>query len=358
MVWSQNPGNSGGPAFDENGRLIGVAFLKHVGHDVDNTGYLIPVPVVENFLERALSDDGYRGMPCVPFRFQSLENEAFRKSLEMVPRKHSGIYVKEVAKLGALAGKLKPEDVILQINGQRIGNDMTVPFRDSESVDFRYRITGGKKGSKTSLRVLRQGKELAIEAVLPGNTQHLLCPRYHQLDCLPTFLVVGGLVFVPLTGALYEALSGGDDGLVQSDVYLPGVLADKLWAFKQKEGQQMVLLLRVLTADCNLGYYPSGAVKNLSSVNGAKITCMEDLVREVYETSKSETYLKFKFGASKSDAPAAAKDDEEGDEEESGEMIILDRKDAMASEKEVLETHRIDTAVSEDLRASCASYLG
>jgi S1-C subfamily serine protease len=350
-----NPGNSGGPAFDENGRLIGVAFLKSVGHDVDNTGYLIPVPVVENFLERALSEDGYKGMPCVPFRFQSLENEAFRKSLQMVPRKHSGVYIKEVAKLGALAEKLKQGDVLLQIDGQRIGNDMTVHFRDTESVDFRHRITGTRKGSKTTLRVLRKGKELTVSAELPGNTHHLLCPRYHELDCVPTFLIVGGLVFVPLTGSLYEALSGGDDGMGgMSDVYLPGVLADKLWAFKQKEGQQMILLLRVLTADCNLGYYPSGAVRTLTALNGNKISSMEQLVKEVYEgSSASSKYLKFKFGSfsTATSSEGAASRDEDVDEDDSGDMIVLDREEAMSSEKEVLATHRIDTVLSEDLRA-------
>jgi hypothetical protein len=65
-------------------------------------------------------------MPCLPFRVQSLENEALRKSLRMVPGKHSGLYVKEVAKHGALAGTLREGDVIMQVNGSAIGNDMTV----------------------------------------------------------------------------------------------------------------------------------------------------------------------------------------------------------------------------------------
>ena len=290
-----NPGNSGGPAFDGNGHLIGVAFLKNVGTETDNVGYLIPVPVLCNFLERALSPAGYRGMPCVPFRHCSLENEAFRKSLKMVPQKHSGVYVKEVAKLGALAGKLHTGDVILKINGQKIGNDMTVPFRESESVDFRCRITGATANAKTSLRVLRGGKELTVSAVLPGDTEHLLCPRYHELDCVPSFLIVGGLVFVPLTGALYEALTAAEESVLGgSDVYLPGVLADKLWTFKKEKGQQLILLLRCLTADCNLGYYTGGACKMLDSLNGTKIRSMTQLATEVFETTKDDTYLRFR----------------------------------------------------------------
>jgi hypothetical protein len=130
-------------------------------------------------------------------------------------------------------------------------------------------------------------------------------------------------------------------------VYLPGVLADKLWAFKQKEGQQVIVLLRVLTADCNLGYYPSGAVRTLRALNGTKIYSMEQLVKEVYETSAASQYLKFKFGSFSSSTDS----DTEPDEEETGDIIVLDRKEAMSSEKEVLATHRIDTALSEDLRS-------
>eukprot|EP01046_Picozoa_sp_COSAG06_P086788 COSAG06_NODE_33348_length_491_cov_0.841837_2_plen_109_part_00 len=103
----------------------------------------------------------------------------------------------------------------------------------------------------------------------------------------------------------------------------------------------------MLTADCNLGYYPSGAVRTLSALNGTKINSMEQLVTEVYETSVASKYLKFKFGS----FSATGDSDAEEDEKESGDIIVLDREEAMSSEKEVLSTHRIDTALSEDLRS-------
>ena len=46
---------------------------------------------------------------------------------------HSGLYVKEVAKLGALATLVKEGDVLLEVNGKRIGNDMTVKTRGTET---------------------------------------------------------------------------------------------------------------------------------------------------------------------------------------------------------------------------------
>ena len=56
----------------------------------------------------------------------------------------------------------------------------------------------------------------------------------------------------------------------------------------------MILLLRCLTADCNLGYYTGGACKMLDSLNGTKIRSMTQLATEVFETTKDDTYLRFR----------------------------------------------------------------
>jgi len=44
-----NPGNSGGPALDDKNRVVGVAFQALQG--ADNIGYIIPVPIINHFLE-------------------------------------------------------------------------------------------------------------------------------------------------------------------------------------------------------------------------------------------------------------------------------------------------------------------
>jgi len=46
-----NSGNSGGPALDEAGSIIGVAFSGYAG-SADNSGYVIPYPVIFNFLKQ------------------------------------------------------------------------------------------------------------------------------------------------------------------------------------------------------------------------------------------------------------------------------------------------------------------
>src|SRR5690606_37853679 len=54
-----NPGNSGGPVVQE-GKVVGVAFQGL--SSAENTGYIIPVPVVERFL-RDIDDGVYNGHP-------------------------------------------------------------------------------------------------------------------------------------------------------------------------------------------------------------------------------------------------------------------------------------------------------
>nr|ACN34848.1 unknown [Zea mays] len=46
-----NSGNSGGPAFNDRGKCVGIAFqsLKH--EDAENIGYVIPTPVITHFIE-------------------------------------------------------------------------------------------------------------------------------------------------------------------------------------------------------------------------------------------------------------------------------------------------------------------
>ena len=72
------------------------------------------------------------------------------------------------AKLGALAKLFKEGDVILQVNGKVIGNDMTVKTRGTETIDYSHLITAGPAGATTTLKLLRAGKELVSRRVAVG----------------------------------------------------------------------------------------------------------------------------------------------------------------------------------------------
>lgn len=56
-----NSGNSGGPAFNDKGKCVGIAFqsLKH--EDVENIGYVIPTPVIMHFIQDYEKNGAYTG---------------------------------------------------------------------------------------------------------------------------------------------------------------------------------------------------------------------------------------------------------------------------------------------------------
>ena len=58
-----NGGNSGGPAFDANGEVVGVAFAKNASSRVDNIGYLIPVLLLHYVLQDFDRFGRFRGVP-------------------------------------------------------------------------------------------------------------------------------------------------------------------------------------------------------------------------------------------------------------------------------------------------------
>ena len=58
-----NPGNSGGPVVNMDREVVGVAFQSLNGEEVENIGYVVPVTVVEHFLEDIRRNNGrYTGL--------------------------------------------------------------------------------------------------------------------------------------------------------------------------------------------------------------------------------------------------------------------------------------------------------
>ena len=53
-----------------------------------------------------------------------------------------GVLIRRVAKAGAAAGRLEPQDVVLSVDGVTVANDGTVQFREEERINFSYLVSG------------------------------------------------------------------------------------------------------------------------------------------------------------------------------------------------------------------------
>ncbi|CAK8985832.1 Protease Do-like 10 [Durusdinium trenchii] len=254
-----NPGNSGGPVLDASGKAVGVAFAKL--QSSANIGYVIPGSVVRYFL-RGVARCRSPVLCALGVRLQPARSAALRAwhgldggTLQTKPpgasdpqETEDGALVVDVAPLSAAAqAGLKAGDVLLAIDDVPVAEDGSIPFRDAERIGFDFlvsrRVTGdlfsglgscgtpcegveiGGRGApratlsakgihKTLLRIYREWEgdfsavqlhfplhhyEKALQVHVSAKPLPQLVPRRAGVDCVPSYLVVGGLVFMPLT---------------------------------------------------------------------------------------------------------------------------------------------------------------
>lgn len=78
-----NSGNSGGPVFNELGRLVGMAFQSFAGSEIENVGWVIPTRVIKHFLDDYQKNKEYTGFPMLGITWQRVENPALKRHMQM-----------------------------------------------------------------------------------------------------------------------------------------------------------------------------------------------------------------------------------------------------------------------------------
>lgn len=151
-----NPGNSGGPLLDITGRAIGIN--SAVASGAENIGFAIPI----NAAKKAVNDVKTFGKIRYPFlgvRYL-LINGAVKESKKLsvdygaLVSGTNGDAV--VANSPAAKAGIKDRDIILEIDGIKIDQNNTLADQ----------IASKKIGDKIKLKILRNGKEIFLEAIL------------------------------------------------------------------------------------------------------------------------------------------------------------------------------------------------
>lgn len=186
-----NPGNSGGPVL-KDGKVVGVAFQGL--SQSQNIGYMIPPPVIRHFLTD-VADGRYDGFPDISAGIMQMENPDLRQWAKMKPD-DTGVMITFLSPIEKNKGLLQTNDVLTAIDGVRIANDATIPFRRDEVIHFSTLIWNKYIGDKCQLKIIRDGKKIEITYPL-SQIERLVTTR--DFDLLPSYYLVGGLLFVPLT---------------------------------------------------------------------------------------------------------------------------------------------------------------
>jgi S1-C subfamily serine protease len=310
-----NSGNSGGPVL-KNGKIVGIAFeTLEAG---ENIGYMIPVTIINHFL-KDIEDDKYDGFPSIEVSGQNMENPSLRLKYHM-SNEQTGVLITYIPPESAAQEILRLGDVVLSIDGKTIENDATIRFRDNERISADYVIHSKFIGNLVKCRILRDGKIKDVEITLKDKIDSTrLVPHMHY-DKAPTYYILGGLIFQPLTWNYINTwgkLDNAPDHLV--DYYFNGR--------RSRDRNEVITLINVLRDKINVGYED---FKNnvISQVNGKKICSMEDLVKAI-EFNEGKYHIIV---------------------DEQGNQIVLERSKVSEANQKIFNQYKIPSDRSEDLR--------
>jgi S1-C subfamily serine protease len=197
-----NPGNSGGPVV-QDGKVVGVAFQGL--RQADNTGYIIPTPIVRRFL-KDIEDGRYDNYAELGVSEFPLHNPAMRKAFNL-PNDGKGVLITDVTPTGSADGILKPGDILLAIDGNAVDSAGMITL-EGENVNMQEIVERKFAGDKVSLRFIRAGKTEETEVVLkPLPPSRMYAIQYEKK---PRYIVFAGLVFQPLDTNLFATAKFDD----------------------------------------------------------------------------------------------------------------------------------------------------
>ncbi|MHC1763188.1 MAG: trypsin-like peptidase domain-containing protein [Verrucomicrobiia bacterium] len=274
-----NPGNSGGPVIQDD-RVVGVAFQGIQG--LENTGFFIPGPVIEHFLED-IADDKYDGFPQAGIRLMALQSPAYRRLLKL-PEDGPGARVDSLLPIPSTRAVLRDEDVILQVGEYPLASDGTILYRGNR-VFGSMAFQEVQHGESVPLKIWRDGKELSVS--LPVNYYEGDRAVGNQYGALPRYFVYGGLVFVPLSLDYMKTLGRNWTDPANAD------LVYELYYRRHESPETVrtepVVLASILADPVNANFDNRGRVL-VDKVNNIRIDKLEDLIR-AFESSTNTFHV-------------------------------------------------------------------
>ena len=304
-----NSGNSGGPVVSK-GKVVGVAFSGL--NSADNIGYFIPVNILNNFLED-IKDGKYDGAPFLGIDWSELESPSHRRMLG-IEDKTGGILIKKVFKNSPFEGVLQKNDVLMKLDNYPIEYDGTIEFRKNEKTDFSYVNQQKKYGDNLSYEIIRDKKTKTGQVKLNKKDIEYTVVTDVTIETPPSYMVYGGLLFEPLTSN-----------------YMAGVV-EKLGSVYDKEElykdyKQLVVLVRVLPFDVNLGY-TDAEHEIIVKVNGEKYKDFKDFAQKVKNVKSG--FIVF--------------------ENDNGDEIVLDVKEVEEQREALMQNYNISSDMSDDIK--------
>jgi hypothetical protein len=299
----------GEPAVDGN-KVMGLVFSQAGG-----SCHVLPAPFIRSILE-AREKGTFRGLGYFDFTWQPTENPETHRYLRL-PGEPRGVAVIEVPYKSGAEPVLRPRDLILEVEGFRI--DIQGDYLDPDYGHLMLENLATRRkwaGDTVRIRVWRDGEELEVNYVLPkAEDARRLVPQapYNQE---PEYLVMGGLVFQPLTRNYLR--SWGEDWERRAPFRLAYFRNEE----PTPERPRIVILSQVLPDLYNLGYQDS---RNLvvEQLNGRRVSSLGGLVEALGQARDGFHVVDFMSG-------------------ESLQRMVLDAEELDAATRRIQEVYGIE----------------
>lgn len=147
-----NSGNSGGPVFDMNGEVVGIATSKYTSSNIEGLSFCIPIDDVKTEINDIVAFGYAKNKPLLGISTQALT--AATASAHKLPR---GLHIVEIGS-GTAADKagLKPEDVITAINSESV----------TTIAEIKVKLREFKSGDEIKVTYFRNGQYYTAEVKL------------------------------------------------------------------------------------------------------------------------------------------------------------------------------------------------
>ena len=283
-----NPGNSGGPIFDQKGKVIGLCVAKIVAKGVEGVNFVIPINRAINLIphmrEHKVVQPCFWGFVLAPTTPEILAYEKCKLD--------QGVRICEILK-GSLAEKMgiAVGDIILSVNGYQIDKYgyIKAPWRNNEKVLLSVLAERIQLGEQATVVVSRQGKQLSLSTKVV-NTHKFGVQRYYPWHTdMPDYEILAGLILMDLTLNHLEKMA---------DVIADVELLTDLFKFQKTENRiqgKVVVNLIPGTPVSRAHVLSPGDI--ITEINGVKVNSVLDVRKALAQTSGQFVTLKTEKGA-------------------------------------------------------------
>ena len=256
-----------------------------------NTCSVIPAPFIIAAL-KLRADGNYNGLGYFDFIWQPASNPATTEYFELSGPARGVLVIKTSTRPG-VKSPLNLHDIILEVDGFLIDVQGDYLDPDYGHVIMEYLACRNKwAGDIVKLKVWRDGKTQEIDYTLPKAdfTDNLVTDRPEGAE--PTYLIAGGLVFVPLSAEYLS--SWGNDWQRNAPFRLVFYNNQE----PEKAQRSLVVLSLVLPDFYNIGYQERNAQNLvLDKANGLRIDTLKSLTNALKSPEEGFHVFEFKKGS-------------------------------------------------------------